>query len=172
MISERKNLRYSAKLKVRCCSKHGPVQSLSERPRGASREVSQENLLKDVVVNPNWFISVGATGGAGAELPQRWQLFSGCLDSFLPPQLINNGRLMRNTENKGQKWGRFVAFFLTGCLFSGVFSFIMHVLHLSCVCSFTWRQERDSELSFHNPIDFHMASPSQQEINCILNREL
>ncbi|NXP92011.1 PLXA4 protein, partial [Passerina amoena] len=68
-----------------------------------------------------------------------------------------------------QKWGRFAAFFLPGCLFSGVFSFIMHILHLSCSCSFTWGQERDSELSSHNPIDFHMASPSQQEINCILD---
>lgn len=37
------------------------------------------------------------------------------------------------------------------------------------MCSFTWGQERDSELSSHNPIDFHMASPSQQEINCILD---
>lgn len=76
---------------------------------------------------------------------------------------------MRNTENKGQKRGRFAASFLTDCLFSGVFSFIMHVLHLSCMCSSTWRQGRESELSFHNPIDFHTASPSQQEINCILD---
>lgn len=72
---------------------------------------------------------------------------------------------MRNMENKGQEWRSLLAntrFFLTVCLFSGEVSSVIHLFNLSCMCRFTWRQERDSELSFPNPTFFHMTSHSQQ----------
>lgn len=63
-----------------------------------------------------------------------------------------------------------IGFFLTECLFFGVFSFTIPLFHLLRICRFTWRQERVSELSFPNPTNFHMTSypilsRALQEIN-------
>ena len=129
---------------------------------------------------------MGVTRGAEAQSqlavisslkPESYTAEQRCVFAFIPICPI---RLIM--EDKRGAWKKKVrtggdllantGFFLTVCLFSGVFSFIMHFFHLSCMRRFTWRQERDSELSFPNPPISTwppILSRTLQEINCSLD---